>query len=227
MSTDLILFDIDGTLLDSGNIIIGAQERTAAELGLVHPGREAGFGVVGLSLDLALAKLFGDAVPVADLSATYKRIFNAMRGSAGFEEPLFRGVPAMLSKLDRWGGTKLGIATGKTRRGLDYVVEMYGWHDLFVTFQTADNAPSKPDPGMILQAMRDSGSVPHRTVMIGDSVHDMRMAKAAGVTAIAVAWGFQPPHMLVEAGADMVARSVPDLPGLIAEALRRPLPLAV
>ncbi len=226
MSTDLILFDVDGTLLDSGNIIIGAQERTAEALGLVHPGREAGFGVVGLSLDLALGQLFGDALPVDHLSETYKRIFNAMRGSAGFEEPLFDGVPAVLSELASLGDTKLGIATGKTRRGLDYIVEMYGWHDLFVTFQNADNAPSKPDPGMILQAMGAVGSVPHRTVMIGDSVHDMRMAKAAGATAIAVSWGFQPPAMLVGAGADMVARSVSELPALIAAALRRSLQLA-
>ncbi|MGL4439614.1 MAG: HAD-IA family hydrolase, partial [Bosea sp. (in: a-proteobacteria)] len=183
MSTDLILFDVDGTLLDSGNIIIGAQERTAEALGLVHPGKVAGFGVVGMSLDLALAKLFGEAIPVTELSDTYKRIFNAMRGSAGFEEPLFDGVPDMLVRLSSWTDSRLGIATGKTKRGLDYVVEMYDWHDLFVTCQTADTAPSKPDPGMIFQAMTEAGSLPHRTVMIGDSVHDMRMAKAAGVTA--------------------------------------------
>ncbi len=226
MSTDLILFDIDGTLLDSGNIIIGAQERTASELGLVHPSREAGFGVVGMSLDLALARLFGNAVPVDHLSDTYKRIFNGMRGTAGFEEPLFGGVPDVLAELSAWQDARLGIATGKTKRGLDYVVEMYGWHDMFMTFQTADSAPSKPDPGMILNAMADAGSSPERTVMIGDSVHDMRMAKAAGVAAIAVSWGFQPPAMLVEAGAGSVALSVAELPVLIAQALKRPLPMA-
>lgn len=225
MSTDLILFDIDGTLLDSGNIIIGAQEMTAKALGLAHPGREAGFAVVGLSLDIALAKLFGDALPVRELSDTYKRIFNGIRGTAGFEEPLFDGVPEVLGRLSSWNDTALGVATGKTKRGLDYVVDMYGWRGTFVTMQTADNAPSKPDPGMIHQAMAVAGATAQRTVMIGDSVHDMRMAKAAGATAIAVSWGFQPPAMLVEAGADMVARSVPDLPALIATALRRPLPL--
>lgn len=226
MSIDLILFDVDGTLLDSGNIIIVAQERTAAALGLVHPGREAGFGVVGLSLDLALAQLFGDAIPAAELGDVYKRIFNEMRGTAGFEEPLFDGVPAVLETLSSWPEAKLGIATGKTRRGLDYVIELYGWHDLFVTLQTADNAPSKPDPGMIHQAMEAVGTGAHRTVMIGDSVHDMRMAKAAGATAIAVSWGFQSAPMLIEAGADMVARTVSDLPAMIAASLRRPLPLA-
>lgn len=226
MSTDLILFDVDGTLLDSGNIILGAQELTAQAHGLAHPGREAGFGVVGLSLDLALAELFGDAVPADELSTTYKRIFNGMRGSAGFEEPLFEGVPGVLAAVSGWADSKLGIATGKTRRGLDYVISMYGWHGLFETLQTADSAPSKPDPGMIHQAMDAVGTGAHRTVMIGDSVHDMRMAKAAGVTAIAVSWGFQPPSLLVEAGADMVARSVSDLPAMIAAGLRRPLPRA-
>jgi phosphoglycolate phosphatase len=221
MSVDLILFDIDGTLLDSGDIIIGAQERTAAELGLVHPGREAGFAVVGLSLEVALSDLFGDAAPVDALTETYKRIFNGMRGSAGFEEPLFDGVPAVLAELAAWERAKLGVATGKTRRGLDYVVDMHGWHDLFVTLQTADSAPSKPDPGMILQAMDAAGSSPSRTVMIGDSVHDMRMARAAGVGAIAVSWGFQPVSMLVEAGAEHVASTVSDLPALIAACLRR------
>lgn len=223
MSADLILFDVDGTLLDSGNIIIGAQERTASALGLVHPGREAGFGVVGLSLDLALRHLFGDIVPADQLSDTYKRIFNDMRGTPGFEEPLFGGVPDMLTNLSAWDDAELGIATGKTRRGLDHVIAMYGWHDMFATFQTADNAPSKPDPGMIHQAMAATGSTPQRTVMIGDSVHDMRMAKAAGATAIAVSWGFQSASMLVDAGADVVARTVSELPGLIARLLGRTL----
>jgi phosphoglycolate phosphatase len=223
MSADLVLFDMDGTLLDSGNIIIGAQERTASALGLVHPGREAGFGVVGLSLDLALSQLFGDEVPAAEMSDVYKRIFNGMRGTPGFEEPLFEGVPEILTHLSSWQDVKLGIATGKTKRGLDYVVEMYGWHDVFATLQTADNAPSKPDPGMIHQANAETMTAARRTVMIGDSVHDMRMAKAAGAAAIAVSWGFQPAPLLVAAGADMVADTVADLPAMIAECLRRNL----
>ena len=218
---DLILFDLDGTLLDSGDIIIAAQEQTAAALGLIHPGREAGFAVVGLSLELALGELFGAGAPVDELTDTYKRTFNGMRGSGGFEEKLFDGVAAMLAELSAWERAKLGVATGKTRRGLDYVVDMYGWHDLFVTLQTADSAPSKPHPGMILQAIAAAGSSPQRTVMIGDSVHDMRMAKAAGVGAIAVSWGFQPVSMLVEAGAAHVASRASDLPALIAACLGR------
>lgn len=220
MSGDLVLFDVDGTLIDSGNIIIVAQERTAAALGLVHPGREAGFGVVGLSLEVALIELFGVEVSGHVLTETYKGIFNGMRGAPGFEEPMFAGVAEVLATLLAREGTHLGVATGKTRRGLDHVIELHRWHGLFSTLQTADSAPSKPDPGMILQAMAEVGSRPERTVMIGDSVHDMRMAKAAGVTAIAVSWGFQPPDLLLKAGADSVATSVAELPMLIASALR-------
>ncbi len=226
MNRDLILFDLDGTLLDSASIIIAAQEMTAQAHGLIHPGRERGFAIVGLSLDIALAELFGNAVPASELSTTYKRIFNDLRGTAGHEEPLFDGVAAMLTNVAALPDTLLGIATGKTRRGVDHVIDAFGWHELFVTVQTADSAPSKPDPGMIHQAMAAAGSGPARTVMIGDSVHDMRMAKAAGVAAIAVSWGFQPVSMLLEAGADSVAESAADLLALIAVALGRAPSLA-
>jgi phosphoglycolate phosphatase len=142
-----------------------------------------------------------------------------MRGSEGYEEPLFGGIARVLAELSGRHGTKLGIATGKTLRGVDYVVDLHGWDGLFATIQTADSAPSKPDPGMILQAMAETGGQPGRTVMIGDSVHDMRMARAAGVAAIAVSWGFQPASMLVDAGAHLVAQTADELPRLIDEAL--------
>ncbi len=99
--------------------------------------------------------------------------------------------------------------------GVDRVMALHGWRDLFATFQTPDSAPSKPHPGMILNGMSAVGAAPSRTIMIGDSVHDMRMAKAAGVGAIAVSWGLQPPALLVEAGADVVAREVAELPDLV------------
>ena len=211
MSTDLVLFDLDGTLLDSSRIIIGAQELTAEAHGLPHPGLDRGFAVVGLSLDVALAELFGDAVPAPELSATYKRIFNGLRGTAGFEEPLFDGIPELMSTLAHWPDMTLGIATGKTLRGVEYVVETYGWQSLFAMIQTADNSPSKPHPGMILQASAATGIPPGDTVMIGDSVFDMQMARAAGARAIGVAWGFQPVEALRAAGAETIAADFDDL----------------
>ncbi len=218
---DLIIFDVDGTLIDSAHLILTAQERTAHAHGLVHPGPAAGRAIVGLSLQTALAELFGPEADTAAMSETYKTIFQSLRGTPGFDEPMFDGTEQVLAALSAWQGTSLGVATGKTRRGLDRIVARHGWHDLFDTVQTADDAPSKPDPTMIRQAMAETGSSAARTVMIGDSVHDMRMARAAGVVAIGVAWGFQSADDLVAAGADMIARDMCELPDLIAGALAR------
>lgn len=219
--TDLILFDLDGTLIESRHLILTVMERTAESHGLTFPGREAGLGVVGKSLDLALQELYGlDAFDPA-ISETYKRLFGELREEPDYEERMFPDVPDMLTGLSRRARTTLGIATGKTRAGVNYVAGKHGWEGLFRTIQTADVAPSKPDPGMILQAMAEAGGRPSRTVMIGDSVHDMRMAKAAGVRAIAVDWGFQPASMLVAAGADLVAPQVAALPELIGEVLAK------
>lgn len=217
--TDLILFDVDGTLIDSGAIIIGAQIRTAEELGLVFPGREAGFAVVGRTLDDALVDLFGNKAPVDMMVSTYSRIFRSLRGTPGFEENMFEGVPAMLAQLAQRPNTRLGIATGKRAHGVEHIITLHHWEGLFATVQNADTAPSKPHPGMILNGMAAIGAEPQRTVMIGDSVHDMAMARAAGVTPIAVDWGFQPSSLLVEAGAAVVAHQVADLPRLIGKIL--------
>jgi phosphoglycolate phosphatase len=218
---DLVIFDVDGTLIDSAHLILTAQERTAQAHGLVHPGPEAGRAIVGLSLQTALAELFGPAADSAALTETYKGVFQSLRGTPGFDEPTFDGTEEVLDALMRWPGASLGVATGKTRRGLDHIVARHGWHDLFVTVQTADDAPSKPDPTMIRQAIAEAGSSTARTVMIGDSVHDMRMARAAGVAAIGVAWGFQPVDDLLQAGADVIATQMRELPNLIARALAR------
>jgi phosphoglycolate phosphatase len=216
---DLLLFDVDGTLIDSRNIIIGAQRLTADSLGLKHPGDEKGFAVVGLSLDRALIELFGHQVPADRMCEVYKGIFQSLRGQPGYEEPPFDGIDALLRRAAQRASTRLGVATGKTFRGLNHVLDVNGWRPLFATIQTADNAPSKPDPGMIRQGMAEAGASPDRTLMIGDSVHDVAMAVAAGVTPIAVSWGFQPASLLVEAGARLVAHSVAELDELIETAL--------
>jgi phosphoglycolate phosphatase len=214
--TDLIIFDVDGTLIDSAKLILDAQRLTAEALGLVHPGREAGFAVVGRSLEVALIDLFGDVVAPERMVEAYKDIFHGLRGQPGYEEPMFPGVPALLSGLAARPDTLLAIATGKANRGVRHIIEKHGWDGLFVSVQTADTAPSKPAPGMILNALAEAGAEPARTVMIGDSVHDMAMARAAGVKAIAVAWGFQPPALLMAAGADALAQEVAELPAVIA-----------
>lgn len=204
----LVIFDLDGTLVDSEAIILGAQEVTFARCGLVHPGREAGLGIIGLTLDIALARLAGLAAPDPHLTETYKEVFGAMRREAAtnpaLDEPLYPGVAETLRDLSGRPGVRLGIATGKSRRGADYIIERHGWEGLFATIQTADDAPSKPHPEMILRAMRETGAPPERAAMVGDSSFDMEMAVAAGVLPVAVSWGFQSVGALRAAGASHV-----------------------
>lgn len=216
---DLVIFDLDGTLIDSEAIILGAQIETFARRGLVHPGREAGLGIVGLTLDIALMQLAGLDRPDEALTETYKEVFGAMRRQAetdaALDEPLFPGVAEMLAGLSARPDLRLGIATGKSRRGADYIIERHGWQGLFATIQTADDAPSKPHPGMILRAMNETGATPERTAMVGDSSFDIEMAVAAGVVPVAVSWGFQPVAGLVALGARHVLAQCADLPGML------------
>ena len=201
------------------SIILGAQVETFAQCGLVHPGRKAGLGVVGLTLDIALMQLAGLERPNDRLTATYKGVFNAMRQRGetdpALDEPLYPGVAAMLAALEARPGLRLGIATGKSRRGADYIIERHGWEGLFATIQTADDAPSKPDPGMILRAMAETGAAPERTAMVGDSSFDIEMAVAAGVVPVAVSWGFQPVARLQALGARFAIMQASELPALL------------
>jgi phosphoglycolate phosphatase len=216
---NLVIFDLDGTLINSEAIILEAQFETFARCGLTHPGREAGLGIVGLSLDIALMRLAGLERPDDVLTETYRQVFNGMRHQAESDpklaEPLFPGVAEMLAALAQRPDTVLGIATGKSRRGADYIIERHGWGGLFATTQTADDAASKPHPEMILRAMRETGARPEATLMIGDSNFDMEMAVAAGVAPVAVSWGFQSVPALKAAGAAHVIEDWAALPVLI------------
>lgn len=221
----LVIFDLDGTLIDSAAIILGAQYETFERCGRVHPGREAGLGIVGLTLDVALARLAGLDEPDDHLTETYRQVFNAMRVRAetdpALAEPFFPGVEDMLETLAARPGLRLGVATGKSRRGLDYIVERHGWQKLFVTLQSADDAPSKPHPGMILRAMSETGARAEQTAMVGDSSFDMEMAVAAGVAPIAVSWGFQPVATLQALGAKAVLNHCSELPDVLDRLLAR------
>ena len=216
---DLVIFDLDGTLINSEAIILGAQYETFARCGRVHPGREAGLGVIGLTLDIALMRVAGLAEPDNVLTQTYREVFNDMRQRAetdpSLAEPLFPGVVELLEGLSQRPATVLGIATGKSRRGADHAIERHGWAALFATTQTADDAISKPHPEMILRAIAETGATPERTLMVGDSTFDMEMAVAAGVTPVAVSWGFQPVAALQAAGARHVIESCAELVALI------------
>ncbi|MGP7795289.1 HAD-IA family hydrolase [Sphingomonas sp. CLY1604] len=216
--TRLAVFDCDGTLVDSQANICRAMEEAFLLADMPAPPRAAIRRIVGLSLVEALAALLpqADAPLHRRMAADYKDAFFRLRTSGVMaEEPLFEGIDTVLQTLadDGW---LLGVATGKSDRGLAHILGHHGLAHRFVTLQTADRHPSKPDPAMLLAAMAEAGAAPHMTAMIGDTSFDMAMAKAAGARAIGVAWGYHDLHDLVDAGADVVAERVAALPGLLA-----------
>lgn len=199
----LAIFDCDGTLVDSGATIHRALRSTFDVHGLDCPPQSVTRKVIGLSLDEAMAMLVPDADHAA-LSRTYRDAFFAMRGAGEVEEPLFEGIEALLGTLaaDGW---LLGVATGKSERGLRHVIELHGLSDRFMTLQTADHHPSKPHPAMALAAMAEAGTDASQTIFIGDTAWDMGCARNAGVGAIGAGWGYHDEDELIADGAHGVA----------------------
>jgi len=208
----LAVFDCDGTLVDSQATICLAMERGFTACGLGGPGNAATRGIIGLSLVEAMAALHptGTAAQHAVLAEEYKKAFLDLRAAGLAEEPLYDGIAEAIADLDARGWL-LGVATGKSDRGLKHILDHHGLHPRFVTLQTADRHPSKPHPSMLELAMAEAGAAPQTTAMIGDTSYDMMMAKAAGCAAIGVAWGYHNADELRDGGADMVAGSPSDL----------------
>ena len=218
MPLRLAVFDCDGTLVDSQANICRAMEAAYAGAGLPPPPRVAIRGIVGLSLVEAVAVLAPDAPPALheQLAEDYKAAFRAMRAAGELEvEPLYDGLLAALDTLSA-DGWLLGVATGKSDRGLAHVLSHHGLAGRFVTLQTADRHPSKPHPSMLHEAMAQAGTDPHMTAMIGDTSYDMEMARAAGVRAVGVTWGYHDAAQLWAAGADAVIHDYADVPGALA-----------
>jgi len=194
----LVIFDVDGTLLDSQAHILGAMARAFDGIGKPCPPRDEVLGIVGLSLPQAMARLAPDLDGEA-LVAGYKAAFGALRAER--DSPLYPGAREALERLAA-RGIPLGIATGKSRRGLDHVLAAHGLAPMFATTQVADDHPSKPHPSMILAALAETGADPAQAVMIGDTSFDIEMGRAAGVRTIGVSWGYHPRAAL--AGAEVV-----------------------
>jgi phosphoglycolate phosphatase len=211
----LVIFDVDGTLVDSQDLIVAAQHEAFAANSLEPPSRRRALSVVGLSLPEAFTALVGAHGPVEALTEAYKAAFGRLRADPANHEPLFPGAADLIADLARDRGVALGIATGKSQRGVGHLVRRHGWDRVFATIQTADDAPSKPDPAMLRQAMAAAGAAPSETVMIGDSTFDMAMARAAGVKAIGVSWGYHPVAALKEAGAEAIVTSYEELRALL------------
>jgi phosphoglycolate phosphatase len=212
MSLRLVVFDWDGTLTDSQHTIVEAMTAAFAAHGLPAPAAEAIRRVVGLPLAEATFRLgAAEAEAVAD---AYRAAHAEIRQRPGWTEPLFPGVPEILD-LFAARRIKLGIATGKSRRGLAASLAAHGLRERFATLQTSDDGPGKPHPHMLHAAMAEAGARPAETAMVGDTTFDVEMAKAAGALAIGAAWGYHGVDELRAAGADAIATSLADLPALL------------
>lgn len=212
MANRLAIFDCDGTLIDSQIAICNAMEECFASAGLPAPSREATRRVVGLSLVEVMRALLPDGEPEfhLDMAEDYKKAFQRLRGRGEVEEPLYEGMGELIDALES-DGWLLAIATGKSDRGLAFCLDRHGIRSRFVSLQTADRHPSKPHPSMVERALAEAGAAPETSMMIGDTSFDMAMARAAGVAAIGVAWGYHDAEELRAAGADHIARRPLDI----------------
>jgi phosphoglycolate phosphatase len=211
MDTRLVVFDMDGTLVDSQHLIVDAMTRAFTQVGHPLPARDQILGIVGLSLHEAMVVLAPHLpeVETRALAASYVEGFVAQRAAGGpaAHAPLYPGARAALERLTADPRTRLGVATGKARPGLVHTFETHGIGDFFVTTQTADAHPSKPHPSMLHQSLADTGCVAVRAVMVGDTEFDIAMGRAAGFATVGVAWGYHPRARLEAAGADVIIDS--------------------
>ncbi|WP_299606053.1 HAD-IA family hydrolase [uncultured Tateyamaria sp.] len=192
----LVVFDVDGTLVDSQADIVASMVDAFAAVGLDAPARQDILGIVGLSLPVAMEALVADA-DHARMVEAYKDSYAKLRLSKGASSsPLYSGARAALDRLQAQDDILLGVATGKSKRGLDGLIEAHGLNGMFVTRQVADFHPSKPHPSMLRAALEESGVETADAVMIGDTSFDARMAHAAGMPFLGVGWGYHAPSQL-------------------------------
>lgn len=212
----LVIFDCDGTLIDSQHNITAAMTHAFAGHDLLPPPTHQVLSVVGLSLTEAFAVLAPDqSLETRRSLAEHYRTAHAEGRLQRLDEPLYPGIRDTITALVRRGDVLLGIATGKSRRGVARLLEREGWHGTFLTIQTADDHPSKPHPSMIMAALAEAGVTPEAAVMVGDTSFDMAMARSASVGALGVAWGYHRSDLLVAAGAHSVISAGEELTSAI------------
>ncbi len=213
----LAVFDCDGTLVDSQSSIVAAMQSAFAADGREPPTPEAVRRVVGLPLIDAMAHLApgSDRDACARLTDHYRDAFWAQRRNGTVVEPLFPGTLDVLDELEA-AGWLLGVATGKSYKGLIATLSGHGLENRFVTLQTSDRAAGKPSPDMLFRAMEETGADPATTVMVGDTTFDMLMARGADVLAVGVAWGYHDQDELRTAGAHAIIGDFAELPPVAA-----------
>jgi phosphoglycolate phosphatase len=215
----LIIFDFDGTLVDSRSLILESHRIVFSEFRLPAPLPSNSLALVGKSLDVILTELAGPSAPIREMVRAYDLLLPHLRADPAFAEKPFDGIGDLLHELSSASDTILGIATGHRSDTVAPALEALQWNGFFRTIQAADMAPSKPHPGMLLQALEVTGVTPKDAIFIGDTTFDMEMAQAAQLRSIGVSWGYHQPERLVAAGAYGVAYSVEELGSYIQSAM--------
>jgi phosphoglycolate phosphatase len=215
----LIIFDFDGTLVDSRSLILESHRIVFAEFRLPAPSPADSLALVGKSLDVILTQLAGPTAPVLEMVRAYDLLLPQLRADPAFAEKPFDGVAELLRELSSTTNTVLGIATGHRSDTIAPALDALQWNGFFRTIQAADMAPSKPHPGMLLQALAATGATPENAIFIGDTTFDIEMARAAQLRSIGVGWGYHQPEQLMAAGAHRVAKAVDELRSCIQSAM--------
>lgn len=206
----LVVFDWDGTLMDSAGDIVEAIQQSIAAMQLPQRDDRSVRRMIGLGLEDAFTRLFPEIERSALLQVAqeYRRRFGERPRVYG---QVFPGVEAMLDEL-AGSHRQLAVATGKSRRGLDKALAATGWQARFVATRCADETEPKPSPRMLHELLDELQLAPQQALMIGDTTYDMEMARQAGMDAVAVAWGVHEVDELAEAGALSVLESLNQLP---------------
>jgi len=206
---DLIVFDWDGTLMDSEAKIVRCMQAAAVDTGIADPGSDAIRDIIGLGLGEAMQVLFPGQAPArrAELVERYRVHFLELDNTS---MPLFPGVTQGLTQLAEQGYL-LAVATGKARRGLNRVLDDTGMRHLFVSSRCADEAFSKPHPQMLEDILDETGVDAGRALMVGDTVYDMEMARGAKVAGLAVSYGVHARERLLDCGALACLDSFPEV----------------
>lgn len=214
----LALFDCDGTLLDGQHTVLAAMRDAWAEHGIGRPDDDRVRSMIGLTLHDGIGRILpaGSSADPMEVAESYKRSYRVHRERHGAVDPAYPGIATCLDRLEA-AGILLGVATGKSLRGLRSALSAHGWGDRFATLQTPDHGPGKPNPDMVHRALAESGVGADRTIMIGDTSFDMEMAVAAGVGAVGVAWGYHSVEALRSAGAETIVDSADTLADLLLE----------
>ncbi len=202
----LVIFDCDGTLVDSQHRIVSAMEAAFDAVRLPVPDRAGIRQIIGLSLYDAISELAPEMEPDThrDMAEAFRKSYQAAHGfDPSAVEPLYPGVRSAIETLHK-EGYLLAVATGNSRRGLDRILASHDLGDYFISLQTADHHPSKPHPSMVNLALADAGCRPAQCVMIGDTTFDMQMGRSAGVRCLGISWGYHDSDDLLAAGAHRI-----------------------